>query len=218
MEMPNRDPQENELAEAILLIWLLLLDQDAVRLFASFMPLFDSHVRPILTQMYGQSRNSLAEQAGVVHRRVPSELNLGGQTVQIPGLNAKIDQFAGGLFDIFQANMDRREKAEANDEDPPAFRHDTIARTTTTEVQTAGEFDARAEIESRTGERLEAVWVAEPGMCELCEALDGTTRKWRTEWPQGPPRHPRCRCYLRWVSVVGSFVEKSPPAVEAVTS
>lgn len=44
----------------------------------------------------------------------------------------------------------------------------------------------------------ERVWIATPGACPLCDALDGETAPLDGEYPEeggdGPPLHPRCRC------------------------
>ncbi|HET7036160.1 MAG TPA: hypothetical protein VFI42_10810 [Thermomicrobiaceae bacterium] len=41
------------------------------------------------------------------------------------------------------------------------------------------------------------VWVAQPGACVVCRALDGTLFR-ANEGPR-PPLHPHCRCYRRAV-------------------
>lgn len=36
--------------------------------------------------------------------------------------------------------------------------------------------------------------------CKICAPLDGHSEKiWGAEFPEGPPAHPNCRCYLHWV-------------------
>ena len=42
---------------------------------------------------------------------------------------------------------------------------------------------------------LEYTWVTEPGACEKCKALDGTTYKTADDVPDKP--HPNCKCHVR---------------------
>ena len=63
---------------------------------------------------------------------------------------------------------------------------------------TAGRVDAN-------GERLVAVWWTEKDgeVCEHCRPLHGKSAAyWGTMAPGGPPLHPRCRCWIRWVRAV----------------
>lgn len=51
------------------------------------------------------------------------------------------------------------------------------------------------------GRTAVALWVAEldSRTCPICLSLDGTGREmWGDEFPDGPPAHPKCRCFLRW--------------------
>ncbi len=111
-----------------------------------------------------------------------------------------------------------REEALAPTFDRP--RIDRIGITETTRAVTAGEREAaqrirQAEIdrratgvddEGRIGERptfdplLTAIWFTEQDglVCPICRPLDRTPED---EWPSpidGPPAHPRCRCWVEW--------------------
>lgn len=111
-----------------------------------------------------------------------------------------------------------REEALAPTFDRP--RVERISITETTRAVTAGEREAaqrirQAEIERRAagvddegriGERptfdplMTAIWNTEQDglVCPICRPLHGTPED---EWPQpidGPPAHPRCRCWVEW--------------------
>jgi hypothetical protein len=72
----------------------------------------------------------------------------------------------------------------------------TEVLTATNEGQRAA-WDAAVDAGLLTGNERRA-WIATPGACDECEALDGTTTDLDGVYPDdggdGPPLHPNCRC------------------------
>jgi len=55
---------------------------------------------------------------------------------------------------------------------------------------------------NQEGRQLEPIWqtAEDQDVCDHCEPLDGHGQLvYGSRYPGGPPAHPRCRCYLRWV-------------------
>ncbi len=51
------------------------------------------------------------------------------------------------------------------------------------------------------GRTLVAFWITERDgkVCPVCSELHGHRAEvWQSQFPSGPPAHPRCRCYLVW--------------------
>ena len=99
------------------------------------------------------------------------------------------------------------------------------ARTITTEAITAGELDYVEDLDGMLGTdaedaeeeedfeliearrqiipgRIQIIWFTrdDERVCPICEPLHSfTQRKWRQVAPNGPPAHPNCRCWLRYL-------------------
>jgi hypothetical protein len=83
-------------------------------------------------------------------------------------------------------------------------RAESIAITELTSANTAGERRAAADYAARHQIHVEATWHTEEDskVCPVCRPLDGTTDDvWRQKMPNGPPGHPRCRCWLTWAVI-----------------
>jgi len=75
------------------------------------------------------------------------------------------------------------------------------AVTTTTGANSQSERKAADDFEKRTGVKVVAYWVTERDsrVCKTCQALGGQPeRVWLSEFPDGPPAHVNCRCWLSW--------------------
>jgi hypothetical protein len=206
METPNRDEVEEELAAAVLLLWLLMDDDwDSEESYANYTVLFNTHVAPIVAQLYGRARQTLAGGFGLNYPAAPGA---DGQTIiRLPNLAQTLRFYAQQLWDTLFGHFRRRQEAEAGGAPTPDFSNgdaDRIAVTTTTEVQSTGEADAAIDVERVLGQRLIAIWRTEPGACHICTPLEGQTeRVWSRQFPGGPPAHPNCRCSLDWRPIVG---------------
>lgn len=76
-----------------------------------------------------------------------------------------------------------------------------IAVTETTRANSRAERAAAEDFERATGVRVVAYWQAENDSrtCPICNGLDGKPEAvWLREFPDGPPGHPNCRCWLTW--------------------
>lgn len=75
------------------------------------------------------------------------------------------------------------------------------AVTTVTEAQSDGEV-AGTKILQAKGKTIVEIWRTEPGACNICEPLEGTTREvWGAKFPRGTPAHKRCRCWIEHVAL-----------------
>jgi hypothetical protein len=71
--------------------------------------------------------------------------------------------------------------------------------TSVTQVHTHGELQAVRIIAPYSGD-LVPIWRTELRACKSCADLEGTRPEvWRRISPTGPPMHPNCRCWLEWV-------------------
>ena len=71
--------------------------------------------------------------------------------------------------------------------------------TAVTQVHTNGELQAVRIIGPYSGELL-PIWRTELRACKTCAELEGKGPQiWRKISPAGPPMHPHCRCWLEWV-------------------
>lgn len=210
MDMPDREENEKELAVALLALWFLFSDgfslRNAANAWETFKAAFDRLIAPILIRIYGTARNTLAGEFGVNYA---TRQNAAGETVTaIPGIVRRVTEFARRIFDSFikrfqKAEEKNRNKKEGEPEAEPEFKESDAERTAITtgsDAQSKGELDGKSDIERETGKRLYGIWRTENDarVCPLCSPLDGTVEKWMREWPQGPARHARCRCWLEW--------------------
>lgn len=84
-------------------------------------------------------------------------------------------------------------------------RAENIAITETTNAHSAGEFAARNELQARGQDgakpTLYAHWQTadDDKVCPICLPLnDKPEYLWVPKFPNGPPAHNRCRCFLDW--------------------
>lgn len=75
------------------------------------------------------------------------------------------------------------------------------AVTAVTETQSDAEIAGTNVLRAR-GKTIIEVWRTEPGACDICEPLEGTTREvWGAKFPRGTPAHKRCRCWIEHVAI-----------------
>jgi hypothetical protein len=75
-------------------------------------------------------------------------------------------------------------------------RAEMIASTEVTRSAVQGERAFIAELQ-RMGVRMKKFWVTSQDelVCPICSPLNGLpSEEWISEYPEGPPAHPRCRC------------------------
>lgn len=78
---------------------------------------------------------------------------------------------------------------------------DDIAVTETTRANSRAERAAAEDFERATGVKIVAYWHTEEDgrVCSRCEAVNRQPERiWLARYPDGPPVHPRCRCWLDW--------------------
>jgi len=74
--------------------------------------------------------------------------------------------------------------------------------TETTSANSAGEVEYKRQYEAETGISLLATWRTERDgkVCQVCRGLEGATEEeFGDDFPEGPPAHHGCRCYLDWM-------------------
>lgn len=230
MEVPDRQDKENELAAALLLLWMLLKDSGWSVIYGSipgrllFQKLFGEHVRPIFVRIYGAARSALGGAFGVQYSTTPDG------TMRLPGLDDAVRRYEHEVYDSFARRMRKREDWESHRENwdrqgiPEEERPKTITDregrqvterdidydeedagsagvSWTTDAHSHGEIDGSSDLGQR-GIYLDAIWMTEPGACQYCEPMDGLSRdEWSRVHPDGPKVHPNCRCWLKWVEV-----------------
>jgi len=77
-----------------------------------------------------------------------------------------------------------------------------IAATEITRAITRGERDLSKKVNRSGAGTLVGYWFTERDgkVCKECQSLDGKPeRYWRHRYAAGPPIHPVCRCWIRWV-------------------
>ena len=80
-------------------------------------------------------------------------------------------------------------------------RVESISATETTRAISAGEASGARVIEQQDDSILSPQWVTEADarVCPICQPLHLKHRpEWVDRFPDGPPAHPRCRCWLVW--------------------
>lgn len=108
----------------------------------------------------------------------------------------------------------RRKAAEAGEPDPIGVedareagrdifapsRDEAVAITEVTSATSAGGEWAVKQAGEASDDDL---WITEADgkVCEICSPLHRTKRgRWSGKFPEGPPAHPRCRCYLEYAA------------------
>ena len=81
-----------------------------------------------------------------------------------------------------------------------ADRADAIATTEVTRAITAGEMGFAQSARIMHGLHLDPIWRCDMVPCEeFCAPLEGKgVAVWSLTYPNGPPGHPNCRCWLEW--------------------
>lgn len=118
MDDKTREEYERDLAVAILAMWLLYESIQSVRSidFREFGGLFNQHVRPILSRVYGMARNTLANTFGVDYPSRPD--GNGGVVISLPNLQAAMDRFQQTLWDSFTKRWASRPATQPSTQPP----------------------------------------------------------------------------------------------------
>ena len=98
-----------------------------------------------------------------------------------------------------------------NDAIKPTFstdRAESISITETTGAISAGEDSGARIVEQQDDVILSKTWVTEADarVCPICRPLHLKPESFWPQFPNGPPAHPRCRCWLVWVDNNGRRV------------
>lgn len=123
----------------------------------------------------------------------------------IPGVtDFETGPIARSVIDELQIPMTPIDRQEVFDRAANIFgpsRAEAEAITEFTNAQSAGgEFGINVSV----GESPDDTWQTEKDarVCKICKPLQGKNRaKWTRLFPQGPPGHPRCRCWIEYANL-----------------
>lgn len=199
-DLPNRQQHEDDLTAAIML--LFRRQESALRSGAALSVDPPEAVSAALYATVMESGGNLANQYGV----------------PIEGLSSRAKQWAMSYADVLSRQITETTEDMRAAHDGPittavvaawmvilASRAENIAITETTRAATLGEQVAGGWIEELTGEKLIGVWYTEDDeqVCDICGPLHGTDHFVYDDVNEdGPPAHPRCRCWLEWEGAV----------------
>ena len=222
-DLPSRRQREREIEAAMLILlqkqYDHLVDDPSTPPWAAWeQETTDALVQP-LTDTYSEAFERLGKQQGLGMdsdeikqlATVWALLYAGNVAREVVGSTREATQAA-----LRTAAVDGVSRAEAL---APTFAVPRVERVSITEVTravTAGEREAAARIARAEVERaatddgrigikpldavLIAIWNTEQDglVCPVCRPLHGTKER---DWPfpiDGPPAHPRCRCWVEW--------------------
>lgn len=207
MEPTNRKEREKRL-KAILILLLLDLDDDwLLRGRVSRKKLAEWSYRGFLSEIgknYEDAFNEMENRFG---------------STPIPPIEAErrrdkhvddwVKEFAKRIKQRMKDYRRKRKEWEDNgspEDEEPIFYDPTDAEreaaTTVTGSWSKGEVDG-ADVLRKYRTELTPFWFTEPGACKVCAPLHGMGRaSWADRFPDGPPSHPNCRCYLEWYRVL----------------
>lgn len=215
MEAENRDEVEEELAIALLLIWMTFEDSllNTGAAWASFNIEFNRTVGPIITRVYDRARINLVAEAAKEIPSINEKLSPTGSAIgqnvvgnNYRGLRFAVEEFKRELFQSFQTRkqdfLQRQRMAQPGEVVPNAFDSnaaDMISITGVTAIHSKGELDQVKQFEELGIGRMVGVWKLDPrsNWCKVCFNEDGGTT-WKERFPNGPPIHPRCACSIDW--------------------
>lgn len=104
------------------------------------------------------------------------------------------------LADPDKPRMTKAETAKGTAKVFGPSRASEISITETTAAQSSG---GEAGVKLTFGVSLDDLWITEKDqrVCPICRPLHNTKRKtWGLEFFSGPPAHPSCRCYIKYVN------------------
>lgn len=198
MEAKNRSEIEAELASIILILWDSLgktLNFLLPNSWPVFMAAYERLAAPTVNRVYSQARRDQADHLGF-------DIRAERQPRPDAGSPAAVRNVAREIYESFQRKQLFEQTLRVQGEDTSQaevveqWQAEREAAGITTDAHTAGEMDANREIQSQYGVRIVSTWIAEPGACDVCRPLHGTTKLWRMRFPNGPKAHPNCRCHL----------------------
>jgi hypothetical protein len=232
-DLASRTKRERELTAAALLIFRRYADRSPQRFpFDAFHSDLHAAIQPVLADTHQAAGGQLNEQAEL---GLPDE-SLSGTARHWSGQygNALAGEIVAKTRDRFDKAADRRRKTiaegksheeiEAIDDTGGSFdesRAANIGVTETTRAITAGEGMAILLYRRMSGRGVspngwdldDGIWetAGDDDVCEDCDPLDDTGPDvWREEFPEGPPAHGNCRCFLRYS--IGDAVAESSAA------
>lgn len=143
--------------------------------------------------------------------QLPSLPSLGNAPTEAEALRRAVDaasRRAAQLADELAQSV--ADQVAAAGEAPPDLktilsgdRATRIATTETTRTISGGEIAAADELGTISLQRIgrRPIWTIEDNAaCKICLPLNGTGRDvWGIPFPEGPPAHPNCRCWLEWM-------------------
>lgn len=191
-DLSSRGRYENELAAALLLSW-----DDPIRVaLAGGTPDWDAMEGEIARRSSVPLRRATLAAAALM------SLEMTGTRALPRDFDADTgqpDALARGLVSTRRSEWRSAESPQAwVDRWMSAGAAEAIAATEVTTAISNGEALVRMEF-SKLGVDLEAVWRIDPrsNVCPVCMGLNGSSEKvWRRRFPNGPPAHVNCRCYL----------------------
>jgi hypothetical protein len=122
---------------------------------------------------------------------------------QLDRLGDQIADTNEGIFDEWDEESGESFEDFATRRLFPDSRSGNVAITETTGAVGDGEYRVKDAL-SEIGIEITAVWVTanDDRVCPICGPMHlKPESQWVDEFPNGPPIHPRCRCYLNWYPV-----------------
>jgi hypothetical protein len=191
----NREDQEAALALALMAAWKKFQDKDQISWLQ-----FQAAIRPALaehlTSIYMSSAQQEAGGNDLPHLEQAAEQWAG---MYAKRLAAEIAETSRQQIEAAKRRRDEEELALALAIAFSSGRASTISATETTYAITNGQRSAVSYLDRLLGRRSIAYWQCEPDCCDICDPLDDEPPDvWADMFPEGPPGHPNCRCWLEY--------------------
>ncbi|WP_417744826.1 hypothetical protein [Rosistilla oblonga] len=205
MEPPKREEKERDLT-ALLIILMNTPGMKRVPVEDAFP---HNRIRNDISEAMGESFRGVYREG---YRTLMDQFSiLDYDTARIDMTAAtEAERWAEGLTRRLYSRVLNRRAAELDGEILRDFYTESDASreavTSTTEIWSRSEIMAGGDINRRHNKRVSAWWEIEPGACPICTPLAGTgVETWGVAFPNGPPAHPNCRCWLNWREVFYEF-------------
>lgn len=185
-------------------------EQDEKAAAIAFMMFFRSWARDTVVRWKARVAKNLAEQSSKPTPAKPTYIGGGsesGRTFVFDTIlgNDRIERTATApnktAIDFSDLEQEPVKWSQLRTEMYTRDDADRDAITVVTFVHTNAEQNAVSRVQS-LGTTIVQIWRTEPGACKNCAPLEGTRPNvWKKEAPNGPPYHPRCRCWLEHIAI-----------------
>lgn len=120
VDVPDRKKKEQQLATAILLLWIALESAGWGLVYGSaqgrimFGRLFAQHVKPVFARIYGSARAALADYYG---RGYKTTQGPDGAVIEVPGLDDVLRRYEQEVYESFRKRREKKEDWDRHKED-----------------------------------------------------------------------------------------------------